>query len=103
MFFNNILFPFRSLFRNLYLFLFPVINKGKNNKVDIGSKLGRNFRIFINGNKTDKSGGAIYSNESLILNPYSDFMAVEDEEEEMNVEHSWSWTGELSRRSRRRR
>ena len=26
-----------------------------------------------------------------------------DEEEEMNVEHSWSWTGELSRRSRCRR
>ncbi len=33
-----------------------------------GNNITINNLIFINGNKTDKSGGAIYSNESLILN-----------------------------------
>lgn len=81
MFCNNMLFPFRSLFRNLYLFFFPVINKGKNNEVDIGSKLGRKFRIFINGNNnrvTIAKGAKALENTTIRINGDNNHLIIDE-------------------------
>lgn len=71
----------RSFFKYIYLYFFPVVNRGKNNTVVINSKLGKNFHVFLSGNNnsiTIAKGAKILSNTTIRMNGDNNHLIIEE-------------------------
>ena len=40
----------RNIIKRLYVYFTPIVDRGRNNKISVNSKIGRNFCVFVYGN-----------------------------------------------------